>query len=54
MIIYVFIIIMSSMIFMISYFYVKNTNKNFELQMDKYVKEYYNNQKQILKKKLKL
>ncbi|AXH10255.1 ATP-binding protein [Malaciobacter halophilus] len=52
MIIYVFIIIMSSMIFMISYFYVKNTNKNFELQMDKYVKEYYNNQKQILKKEV--
>ncbi|AXX87657.1 Cache sensor-containing two-component system histidine kinase [Malaciobacter marinus] len=52
MIIYVFIIIMSSMIFMISYFYVKNTNKNFELQMDKYVNEYYNNQKAILKKQV--
>ncbi|RXJ96247.1 ATP-binding protein [Malaciobacter molluscorum] len=52
MIIYIFIIIMSSMIFMISYFYVKNTNNNFEKEMQKYIHEYYNNQKEILKKEV--
>ncbi|MFV0563265.1 cache domain-containing protein [Malaciobacter mytili] len=52
MTIYIFIIIMSSMIFMISYFYVKNTYANFEKQMQKYVHEYYNNQKAILKKEV--
>lgn len=40
------------MIFMISYFYVKNTNNNFEKEMQKYIHEYYNNQKEILKKEV--
>ena len=31
---YIFIIIMSSMIFMITYFYVKNTYENFETEME--------------------
>ncbi|RXJ87193.1 ATP-binding protein [Arcobacter sp. CECT 8985] len=52
MIIYIFIIIMSSMIFMISYFYVQNTNNNFEKEMQKYIHEYYNNQRAILKKEV--
>ena len=45
-------IIMSSMIFMISYFYVKNTYEDFDLQMDNFVKEYYQGQKRILKKEI--
>ncbi|MFA9374311.1 MAG: cache domain-containing protein [Poseidonibacter sp.] len=50
--IYIFIIIMSSMIFMISYFYVKNTYADFEIQMQKFVKEYYDEQKNTLKKEI--
>jgi len=50
--IYIFIIIMSFMIFMISYFYVKNTYEDFETQMEKYVQEYYEQQKKILKKEI--
>ena len=50
--IYIFIVIMSSMIFMISYFYAKNTYSDFEIQMDKFVKEYYDNQKKSLKKEV--
>ena len=49
-IIYVFIIIMTSMIFMISYFYVKNTYADFETQMGKFVQEHYTNQEVVLKK----
>lgn len=51
-IIYIFIIIMSSMIFMISYFYVKNTYDDFEKQMENFVHEYYEEQKRILKKEI--
>ncbi len=50
--IYVFMIIMTSMIFMISYFYVKNTYQDFDIQMDKFAKKYYHNQKDILKKEI--
>ena len=52
--IYIFIIIMSSMIFMISYFYVKNTYEDFEIQMQKFVQEYYDEQKKILKKEINI
>ncbi len=51
-IIYVFIIIMSSMIFFISYFYIKNTNNEFEKDLDKFVSDYYLQQKSLLKKEL--
>lgn len=51
-IIYVFIIIMTLMIFFISYFYVKNTYEDFNKQMKTYVGEYYNNQKSLLKKEV--
>ena len=51
-IIYIFIIIMSSMIFAISYFYVSNTYDNFEIEMDKFVEEYYTNKKKTLKKEI--
>ena len=49
-IIFTFIIIMSSMIFAISYFYVYNTYDDFEVEMDKFVQEYYLNKKKTLKK----
>ena len=51
-IIFTFIIIMSSMIIAISYFYVHNTYANFELEMDKFVKEYYADKKKTLKKEI--
>lgn len=51
-IIYTFIIIMSSMIFAISYFYVKNTYDNFEVEMEKFVEEYYLDRKKTLKKEI--
>ena len=41
---------MTSMILMISYFYVKNTFEDFDTQMEKFVQEYYDNQKTVLKK----
>lgn len=44
-IIFTFIIIMSSMIFAISYFYVTNTYDNFEVEMDKFVKEFHQEKK---------
>ena len=47
-IIFTFIIIMTSMIFAISYFYVKNTYDNFEQEMDKFVNEYYLDKKKTL------
>ena len=43
---------MTSMIFAISYFYVSNTYDNFELEMDKFVKEYYSDKKKTLKKEI--
>ena len=38
------------MIFAISYFYVYNTYDDFEVEMDKFVQEYYLNKKKTLKK----
>jgi len=43
---------MSSMIFMISYFYIDNTYKDFDVQMEKFVKEYYKNKNKTLKKEI--
>ena len=43
---------MSTMILMISYFYVKKTYEDFDRQMDKYVQDYYKNQKIMLKKEI--
>ena len=43
---------MTSMIFAISYFYVKNTYDNFEQEMDKFVNEYYLDKKKTLKKEI--
>ncbi len=50
--IYVFLIIMTTMILMISYFYVTNTYEDFELQMKKFVEEHYDDQKHSLKKEI--
>jgi two-component system, NtrC family, C4-dicarboxylate transport sensor histidine kinase DctB len=49
-IIFTFIIIMTSMIVAISYFYVNNTYAEFEVEMDKFINEYYSEKKNILKK----
>ena len=43
---------MSSMISAISYFYVNNTYDDFEIEMDKFVQEYYLNKKKTLKKEI--
>ena len=43
---------MSSMIFAISYFYVNNTYDDFEIQMNKFVEEYYLNKRITLKKEI--
>ncbi len=43
---------MSTMIFLISYFYVKNTYEDFERQMEKSVQDQYRSQKSILKKEI--
>lgn len=51
-IIFTFIIIMSSMIFAISYFYVNNAYDDFEIEMNKFVEEYYLNKKKTLKKEI--
>lgn len=51
-IIFTFIIIMSSMIFAISYFYVKNAYDDFDIEMDKFVQEYYLTKKKTLKKEI--
>jgi len=51
-IIYVFMIIMSSMILMISYFYVKNTYTNFEIEMQNFRQQYHNQQKINLKREV--
>lgn len=50
--IYIFIIIMTSMISMISYFYVKNTYEDFELEKKQLEEEYYINTKKSLKKEI--
>jgi len=52
MIIYIFIIIMSTMIFMISYFYIINTYKDFDVQMENFVKQYYKDKRKTLKKEV--
>ena len=41
---------MTSMICAISYFYVNNTYDNFDVEMDKFEREYYSNKKKTLKK----
>lgn len=46
-IIFTFIIIMTSMIVAISYFYVNNTYDNFEQEMDKFVSEYYADKRRL-------
>jgi len=51
-IIYVFIVIMITMISLISYFYVKNTYSDFEIELNKFVNDYYSNQKALLKKQI--
>jgi two-component system, NtrC family, C4-dicarboxylate transport sensor histidine kinase DctB len=43
---------MTSMIFAISYFYVNNTYDNFEVEMEKFVNEYYSDRKKTLKKEI--
>jgi C4-dicarboxylate-specific signal transduction histidine kinase len=43
---------MTTMIFLISYFYVKNTYEDFEIQMEKFVQDQYNDQKSALKKEI--
>lgn len=43
---------MTTMILMISYFYVKKTYEDFDKQMEKYVQDYYKNQKTMLKKEI--
>lgn len=43
---------MSTMIFMVSYFYVTNAYEDFEIQMEKFTQEYYDGQKKILKKEI--
>ena len=50
--IYIFIIIMSSMIFMITYFYVKNTYEDFESEMKIFKEEYYEIKKKTLRKEV--
>jgi len=43
---------MTSMIVAISYFYVNNTYDNFEIEMEKFVSEYYSDKKKTLKKEI--
>ena len=40
------------MVFIISYFYVKNTYSDFEIQMEKFIEEYYDNKRKTLKKEI--
>lgn len=53
-IIYLFIIIMSLMVGLISYFYVKNTYDDFNKDMEQFVQEYYTTQKQSIKKEVEI
>ena len=51
-IILTFMIIMTSMVAAMSYFYVSNTYDDFEVQMEKYKDEYYSDKKKTLKKEI--
>ena len=53
-IIYLFIIIMSLMVAFISYYYVKNTYDDFNKDMEQFVQDYYNTQKQNIKKEVEV
>lgn len=53
-IIYLFIIIMSLMVGLISYYYVKNTYDDFDKDMEQFVQEYYITQKQSIKKEVEI
>ena len=53
-IIYVFIIIMSLMIFSISYIYVKKTSSEFDDKMKDFVENYYDKEKEVLKKEVSI
>ena len=44
---------MTSMILLISYFYVKNTYEDFHIEMEQFVQDQYFLQKQNLKKEIK-
>ena len=43
---------MITMISLISYFYVKNTYSDFEIELNKFVNDYYSHQKALLKKQI--
>jgi len=51
-IIYLFVLILGSMIFLISYFYIKNANDDFDIEVRKFVESYYDDQKRLLKKEI--
>lgn len=51
-IILTFIIIMTTMVLAMSYFYVKNTYEDFDIEMKKYQEDYYLSKKETLKKEL--
>ena len=51
-IIYLFVLILGSMIFLISYFYIKNANDDFDIEVRKFVESYYESQKRLLKKEI--
>lgn len=51
-IIFIFIVIMTTMVSFISYFYVKNTYSDFDLELNKFVNDYYSHQKALLKKQI--
>lgn len=53
-IIYLFIIIMSLMVASISYYYVQNAYDDFDKDMEQFVQEYYNTQKQSIKKEVEM
>ncbi|MCJ8327132.1 MAG: cache domain-containing protein [Campylobacterales bacterium] len=51
-IIYLFVFIMTAMICLITYFYVKNTNADFDVEMRKFIDSYYLQEKRLLKKEI--
>lgn len=53
-IIYVFIIIMSLMVASITYYYVKNAYDDFHKDAEQFVQDYYNTQKQNIKKEVEV
>ncbi|MDX9795884.1 MAG: cache domain-containing protein [Arcobacteraceae bacterium] len=53
-IIYLFIIIMSLMVISISYYYVKNAYDDFQKDSEQFVQDYYNTQKQNIKKEVEV